>query len=47
MNETPKSDKRRKHDAAFRAEAPCLADQSHSTKATTWALNNDPKGLYS
>ena len=33
MKDTPKPDKRRKYDAAFRAEALRLAEQSRSTQA--------------
>ena len=33
MKDIPKPDKRRKYDAAFRAEALCLAEQSRSTQA--------------
>ena len=46
MKETPKSDNRRKYDAAFRAEALRLAEQSRSTQAAARALNIDPKRLY-
>ena len=46
MKETPKPDNRRKYDAAFRAEALRLAEQSHSTQAAARALNIDPKYLY-
>ena len=46
MKETPKPDNRRKYDAAFRAEALCLAEQSRSTQAAARALNIDPKRLY-
>ena len=46
MKETPKSDNRRKYDAAFRAEALRLAEQSRSTQATARALNIAPKRLY-
>ena len=46
MKDTPKPDKRRKYDAAFRAEALRLAAQSRSTQAAARALNNDPKRLY-
>ena len=41
----PKPGNRRTYDAAFRAEAWCLAAQSHSTQAVAWALNIDPKYL--
>jgi len=46
MNDTSKPDKRRKFDAAFRAEALRLAAQSRSTQAAARALNIDPKRLY-
>jgi transposase len=46
MNDTPKPDKRRKYDAAFRAEALRLAAQSRSTQAAARALNIDPKRIY-
>ena len=46
MKETPKSDNRRKYDAAFRAEALRLAEQSRSTQAAARALNIDPTRLY-
>ncbi|WP_345117647.1 transposase [Hymenobacter algoricola] len=46
MNETPKPDKRRKYDAAFRAEALRLAEQSRSAQAAARALNIDPKRIY-
>ena len=45
MKETPKPDNR-KYDAAFRAEALRLAEQSRSTQAAARALNIDPKRLY-
>ena len=45
MKDTPKPDKRRKCDAAFRAEALRLAEQSRSTQAAARALNIDPKRL--
>ena len=45
MKDTPKPDKRRKYDAAFRAEALRLAEQSRSTQAAARALNIDPKRL--
>ncbi len=38
--------KRRKYDAAFRAESLRLAEQSRSTQAAARALNIDPKRLY-
>ena len=46
MKDTSKPDKRRKYDAAFRAEALRLAAQSRSTQAAARALNIDPKRLY-
>ena len=46
MKDTSKSDKRRKYDAAFRAEALRLAEQSRSTQAAARALNIDPKRIY-
>ena len=46
MKETPKSDNRREYDAAFRAGALRLAEQSRSTQAAAWALNIDPERLY-
>jgi len=46
MKETPKSDNRRTYDAAFRAEALRLAEQSRSTQAAARALNIDPKRIY-
>ena len=46
MHDTPKSDKRRKYDAAFRAEALRLAEQSRSAQAAARALNIDPKRIY-
>ena len=46
MKDTPKPDRRRKYDAAFRAEALRLAAQSRSTQAAARALNIDPKRLY-
>ena len=46
MKDTPKSDKRRKYDAAFRAEDLRLAEQSRSTQAAARALNIDPKRIY-
>lgn len=41
-----KPDKRRKYDAAFKAEALRLASESRSTQAAARALNIDPKLLY-
>ena len=38
--------KRRRYDAAFRAEALRLAEQSRSTQAAARALNIDPKRIY-
>ncbi len=46
MKDTSKPDKRRKYDAAFRAEALRLAEQSRSTQAAARALNIDPKRIY-
>jgi transposase len=46
MKDPPKPDKRRKYDAAFRAEALRLAEQSRSTQAAARALNIDPKRIY-
>ncbi len=46
MKDTPKPDKRRKYDAAFRTEALRLAEQSRSTQAAARALNIDPKRIY-
>ena len=46
MKDTLKPDKRRKFDAAFRAEALRLAAQSRSTQAAARALNIDPKRIY-
>ena len=46
MKDTPKPDKRRKYDAALRAEALRLAEQSRSTQAAARALNIDPKRIY-
>ena len=46
MKDTLKPDKRRKFDAAFRAEALRLAAQSRSTQAAALALNIDPKRIY-
>ncbi|GAB2696112.1 hypothetical protein GCM10011495_26730 [Hymenobacter frigidus] len=45
MEDTPKPDKRRTYDAAFRAEALRLAEQSRSTQAAARALNIDPKRI--
>ena len=46
MKDTTKPDKRRKYDAAFRAEALRLAEQSRSAQAAARALNIDPKRIY-
>ena len=46
MKETPRPDNRRKYDAAFRAEALRLAEQSRLTQAAARALNIEPKRLY-
>ena len=46
MKDTSKPDNRREYDAAFRAEALRLAEQSRSTQATARALNIAPKRLY-
>ena len=47
MKDASKPDKRRKYDAAFRAEALRLAAQGRSTQAAAArALNIDPKRLY-
>ena len=46
MQDLSKPDKRRKYDAAFRAEALHLAEQSRSTQAAARALNIDPKRIY-
>ena len=46
MKDTPKPNKRRKYDAAFRAEALRLAAQSRPAQAAARALNIDPKRLY-
>ena len=46
MKYNPKPNKRRKCDAAFRAEALRLAEQSRSAQAAARALNIDPKRLY-
>ena len=45
MKDTPKSDNRRKYDAAFRVEALRLAEQSRPAQAAARALNIDPKRL--
>jgi transposase len=46
MKDTPQPDKRRKYDAAFRAIALPLAEQSRSAQAAARALNIDPKRIY-
>ncbi|WP_400194346.1 transposase [Hymenobacter sp. B81] len=46
MQDPPKPDKRRKYDAAFRAEALRLAAQSRSAQAAARALNIDPQRIY-
>ena len=46
MKDPAKPDKRRKYDAAFRAEALRLAEQSRSTQAAVRALNIAPKRIY-
>ncbi|GAC1384999.1 MAG: hypothetical protein NVSMB30_31780 [Hymenobacter sp.] len=46
MKDTPQPDKRRKYDAAFRAEALRLAEQSRSAQAAARVLNTDPKRIY-
>ena len=46
IKDTSKPDKRRKYDAAFRAEALRPAKQSRSAQAAARALNIDPKRLY-
>ena len=46
MKESPPPSKRRRYDAAFRAEALRLAGESRSTQAAARALNIDPKRLY-
>lgn len=46
MEKSENPDKRRKYDAAFRAEALRLAEQSRSTQAAARALNINPKQLY-
>ena len=43
MKDPAKPAKRRTYDAAFRAEAWCLAKQSRSTQAAARALNIDSK----
>jgi len=46
MKDSAKPDKRRKYDAAFRAEALRLAEQSRSAQAAARALSIDPKRIY-
>ena len=46
MKDNPPPSKRRRYDAAFRAEALCLAGESRSTQAAARALNIDSKRLY-
>ena len=46
MKDPAKPDKRRTYDAAFRAEAWRLAEQSRSTLAAARALNIDPKRIH-
>jgi transposase len=41
-----KPDKRRKYDAAFKAEALRMSSESRSTQAAARALNSSPKLLY-
>ncbi len=41
-----KSDKYRKYDAVFQAEALRVASESHSTQAAAHILNLNPKLLY-
>lgn len=43
MKDSPAPNKRRRYDAAFRAEALRPASESHSNQAATRALNIDPK----
>ena len=45
MKDTPKPDNRRKYDAAFRAGALRLVEQSRSTQAAARALNIDSKRI--
>ena len=45
MKDSPQPSKRRRYDAAFRAEAMRLAGESRSTQAAARALNIDPKRL--
>ena len=46
MKDSPKLPKRRRYDAAFRAEALRLAGESRSTQAAARALNINAKLLY-
>ena len=46
MKDSPPPIKRRRYDAAFRAEALRLAAESRSTQAAAHALNIDPKRIY-
>ena len=46
MKDSPPPSKRRRYDAAFRAEALRLAGESRSTQAAARALNIDPKRRY-
>ncbi|WP_375419268.1 hypothetical protein [uncultured Hymenobacter sp.] len=46
MKDSPHSTKRRRYDAAFRAEALHLAGESRSTPAAARALNSNSKLLY-
>ena len=46
MKDSPQPIKRRRYDAAFRAEALRLASESRSTQVAARALNIDPKRLY-
>ena len=46
MKDSPQRAKRRRYDAAFRAEALRLAGESRSTQAAARALNISPKLLY-
>ena len=46
VKDIQKSDKRRKYDAAFRAEALRLVEQSRSTQAAAQTLNIDPKRIH-
>ena len=46
IKDSPRPAKRRRHDAAFRAEALRLAGESRSTRAAARALNTNPKRLY-